>query len=314
MRTYMAKLGAFMFGIDTAAFQQLQRTSVYRWEAKNRIGRKPAQQNVGQGADTITLNGVIYPHYRGGLGQIAAMRQQAANGEPLPLVYAFETAGQFCGQWCITNIEESRTVFFDNGTPKRIEFGLTLVEYGEDAGVASLASTVGLIASAVDTAGAVSAASAAQSAASAVTTQSEALSTMQRAAAAATTVANTISTAVGAVVNNPSVRLAQAAVREATNAARTVKAVIGAAEQVQSASTPLGALSALSNLSSSAGAMADAVGSASQRLSTSAGSFGGSSTDSLHRQSIVSATATLTQLSGAASSVRSAASTLKGFF
>jgi phage protein U len=128
----MARLGNFTFGIDTAAFQELQRTSTYKWQAKERIGRRPAQQNTGRGADTITLNGVIYPHYRGGLGQIEALRAQAVTGEPLPLIYAFEAVGQYCGLWCVTSIEEARTVFFDNGTPRRIEFQLSLVEYGED--------------------------------------------------------------------------------------------------------------------------------------------------------------------------------------
>lgn len=129
----MAKLGSFSFGIDTAAFQQLQRQSTYKWQGQDRIGRKPAQQNTGQGADTISLEGVIYPHYRGGIGQIEALRQQAGRGLPLPFIYASESVGQYCGLWCVTNIEEVRTVFFDNGTPRKIEFRLSMVEYGEDA-------------------------------------------------------------------------------------------------------------------------------------------------------------------------------------
>jgi phage protein U len=128
----MARLGGFTFGIDTAAFQELQRASTYRWKAKERIGRKPAQQNTGQGADTISLSGVIFPHYRGGLGQIESLRQQASTGNPLPLIYAFESVGQYCGLWCVTAIEETRTVFFDDGRPRKIEFRLSLVEYGED--------------------------------------------------------------------------------------------------------------------------------------------------------------------------------------
>lgn len=132
MRTYMARLGAFTFGIDTAAFRELARSSTYKWQAKDRIGRRPAQQNTGLGADAIKLSGVIYPHYRGGLGQIEQLRAQAATGQPLPLIYAFEAVGQYCGLWCVTGIEETRTVFFDDGTPRRIEFQLSLVQYGED--------------------------------------------------------------------------------------------------------------------------------------------------------------------------------------
>lgn len=129
----MARLGAFTFSLDTAAFQELQRSSTFNWQAKNRIGRQPAHQLTGRGADKITLSGVIYPHFRGGLGQIELLRQQAKTGEPLPLIYAFETVGQYCGLWCVTDIEETRTVLFENGTPRKIEFRLSLVEYGEDA-------------------------------------------------------------------------------------------------------------------------------------------------------------------------------------
>lgn len=128
----MARLGEFQFGIDTAAFQELQRVSSYKWQGKNRIGRKPAQQFTGPDAEKITMNGVIYPHYRGGLGQIGQMRVAASRGQPQILVYAFEQVGQYCGRWCVTDIEETRTVFFDNGMPRKIEFRISLVEYGED--------------------------------------------------------------------------------------------------------------------------------------------------------------------------------------
>lgn len=132
MRTYMAMLGGFRFGIETAAFQKLQRSSAARWQALNRIGRRPAMQNTGRDADKISLSGVIYPHYKGGLGQMSALRAMLNAGTPVPLVYAFDRVGQYCGLWCVTSISEDRTVFFDNGTPRKIEFSIDLQEYGED--------------------------------------------------------------------------------------------------------------------------------------------------------------------------------------
>lgn len=128
----MARLGDFQFGLDTAAFKDLSRTSPYRWEKKDRISREPALQFVGPDTETITLSGVIYPHFRGGLGQIGSLRDQAGLGVPLPFIYASEFAGQFLGQWCIESIEEGRTVFFDDGAPRRIDFQITLRKYGED--------------------------------------------------------------------------------------------------------------------------------------------------------------------------------------
>ena len=132
MRSYMARLGDFMFSIDTAAFQELQRRSSYDWKEVERIGRKPARQFTGPGSDTITLQGVILPHYRGGLGQISRMRVLAGRGEPLPFIYCSEFAGQYLGDWCILDITEGRSVFFHDGAPRKIEFSLTIGEYGED--------------------------------------------------------------------------------------------------------------------------------------------------------------------------------------
>lgn len=131
--SYLAKLGDYVFELDTAAFQSLQRQTAYRWEIKNRLKRTPAAQFIGRGEDTITLPGFILPHFRGGIGQVGRMREMADTGDPLPLVYAFERVGQYNGLWCIKDISETRTLFFRDGVPRRIDFQLTLVAYGEDA-------------------------------------------------------------------------------------------------------------------------------------------------------------------------------------
>lgn len=130
--SYMARLGAYQFALDTAAFQQLQRTTAYRWQTQKRIGRAPAAQFTGQDDDVIELSGVIYPQFRGGMGQLGLMRGQAGQGQPLPLIYSFEGQGQYCGLWCITKITETRTVFFKTGAPRKIEFQISLLAYGED--------------------------------------------------------------------------------------------------------------------------------------------------------------------------------------
>ncbi len=135
---YMAALGPYQFSLETAAFDTLQRSTDFRWAAQNRIGRAPAQQFLGYGEDTIELQGTIYPHFRGGLGQLSAMRAMAARGEPLPLVYAFETAGQYNGLWCIKSVKDARSVPIRNGAARKIEFTLQLVAYGEDADVAAI--------------------------------------------------------------------------------------------------------------------------------------------------------------------------------
>lgn len=319
MRTYMARLGAFNFGIETAAFRELRRVSSYRWEGKNRIGRKPAQQHLGDGADTITLAGVIYPHYRGGLGQIEALRAQAASGEPLPLVYAFESVGQYCGLWCVTSIEESRAVLFDNGTPRRIDFSLSLTQYGEDAAGSPLVQIARIAAApvvgAVNPAAVVGSAASIASEASAIATQAGALSMMGRAASVAQDVAGTVTTAVDSVLKSDAVRLVTSSiadVRRLAGAARGLQSAVRGVEGI--AANPATALAALGNLSTSAGTMADVLGSASTKLQATSTAYSGRSASSLHRQQIASATDTMGQLARATSSVRSMADSLRGVF
>ena len=123
-------LGGFMFSIDTAAYQELTRTNEYRWPAQERVTREAALQYVGPGAESISLKGVIYPHYRGGLGQMQRLREEAALGEPRLLV---DGNGNFWGNFVIERVQETRTIFYADGTPRKIEFSLDLKLYGEDA-------------------------------------------------------------------------------------------------------------------------------------------------------------------------------------
>ena len=135
---YMARLGDYQFSLETASFDTLQRSTEYRWAAQDRIGRDQAQQFLGMGEDRIELRGTIYPHFRGGLGQLALMREAAGRGKPLPLIYAFERVGQYNGLWCIKSVSDERSVPIRNGAARKIEFSLCLVAYGEDADISAI--------------------------------------------------------------------------------------------------------------------------------------------------------------------------------
>lgn len=122
----MMQLGAFQFGISTAAYQGLSRSDEWRWASQDRFGQAPALQHTGEGAATINLDGVIYPEWRGGLGQIDAMRVQAGKGVPLVLV---DGRGRALGMWVIETISESQSVFAAGGVARRVEFTMQLKRY-----------------------------------------------------------------------------------------------------------------------------------------------------------------------------------------
>lgn len=122
-------LGGFQFEINTAAHDQLKRESAYRWEKQDRLGREPAMQFIGKGEEKISLNGTIYPHFRGGLGQINTMRRMADDGEPLQLI---DGLGNVFGRYCILQVQETQAVYVGPGIPRRMDFSLELSRYGED--------------------------------------------------------------------------------------------------------------------------------------------------------------------------------------
>jgi phage protein U len=122
-------LGGFQFAINTAAHDSLQRETAYRWEQQDRLGREPAMQFIGAGNEKISLQGRIYPHFRGGLGQLNTMRQMAGEGEPLQLI---DGLGNVLGQYCITRIVEGQQAYVGPGIPRRMDFAIELERYGAD--------------------------------------------------------------------------------------------------------------------------------------------------------------------------------------
>lgn len=126
----MMALGTFRFGINRASYQTFSRTASYRWAKQDRLGRAPAMQFLGPDADEITLEGVIYPHFKGGLRQVEFMRLMARTGAPMMLVDGLGWAWE---RWCIVSVEERKSVFLADGAPRKIEFTITLQAYGADA-------------------------------------------------------------------------------------------------------------------------------------------------------------------------------------
>ena len=119
-------LGDFRFSINTCAYQQLKQTSSYNWHTQNTIGGRPIHQCTGASPETIELEGVIYPHYKGGLHQIQNMRNQANRMQPLTMVSG---NGDVLGRWVIKQVEETSSNFTSNGKAQKLTFRLQLEKF-----------------------------------------------------------------------------------------------------------------------------------------------------------------------------------------
>jgi len=119
----------YYFNLDTAAFEELSRTTDFRWASQERLTRRPAQQAIGMGEERIKLKGSIFPGFKGGLKQLDTLRSIGAQLQPLGLTTGY---GDVLGNWCLKNIEEEQGAFLQGGIPRKQAFTLEFVRYGDD--------------------------------------------------------------------------------------------------------------------------------------------------------------------------------------
>jgi len=123
------KAAPYFFNLDTAAFDELRRTTEFRWASQERLSRRPAQQAVGMGDEKITLKGVIFPGLKGGLKQLDTLRALGAQLQPLTLTTGY---GDVLGTWCLKSLDDDQGAFMAGGIPRKQSFNLEFVRYGDD--------------------------------------------------------------------------------------------------------------------------------------------------------------------------------------
>jgi len=125
----MMALGLFMFGMNTAAYQTLERQTSWRHAQSSRVGARAAFQYLGVGDETITLPGWLAPGQMGMAASISFLRSMGDTGKAFTLV---DGLGFFHGVYVITNLTESQSVHNQFGQARRIEFSVSLTRIDED--------------------------------------------------------------------------------------------------------------------------------------------------------------------------------------
>ena len=121
-------LGPFRFHSPRGMnYNRLARRFEYRWVPQMRVGRRPAEQYLGPGEEELRIHGILFPHAYGGYNTLNSMRDAAQVGTPYGLA---DAVGVYYGPWCIRMILDEQEFFLPNGTPRRVEFVVELVNYG----------------------------------------------------------------------------------------------------------------------------------------------------------------------------------------
>lgn len=125
----MMSYGMFVFSLDTAAYQELQRQTQWRHSESPRVGERPTRQYLGPGSDEIQVSGTLYPQLTGGQQHLDQLRAMADEGKAWPLV---EGSGRMYGLYVITALSETGTRHFPDGAAQAIEFQLSLARVDDE--------------------------------------------------------------------------------------------------------------------------------------------------------------------------------------
>jgi phage protein U len=128
MANNMMSLGLFAFGMETLAYQEFRRVNAWKHADVARIGTRDGNQFLGIGAETVNLPGLITPQIQGRRASLDALRKMGDTGLAYVLV---DGTGSVYGAYVIDNLTETATLFFGDGTPRRIEFDLSLKRVDE---------------------------------------------------------------------------------------------------------------------------------------------------------------------------------------
>lgn len=125
-------LGDFVFDLAGANYDSVKRQLGWRYPSTSRVGVRPARQFTGVGDETVTLAGCIYPEIAfNGIPALDQLEAMGDMGEPQLLVSG---DGSILGSYIIEGLETTSTFFLPDGTPRKIEFSLTLQRVDDDTG------------------------------------------------------------------------------------------------------------------------------------------------------------------------------------
>ncbi len=298
MADVMMRLGSFDFGLSTAAYQEFQRSTAYTWADLKRFGKDDALQYTGNGEDSITLPGIVYPEFRGGTGQLDDLRALAELAEPQLLI---DGRGTILGEWVIQSVDERGSIFAAAGVARKQEFTLKLRRFQDD-GSADAGSLIPVSPGVLPTTSLLSSAQAVTITASSAPTSI--LSSLSGSITDIASKAAVIGSSSSAIMSN---------VQAAINAGTRLKNAGADAAQLLRTGRIIGNIpSAMASLTNIAGATSRAAGFSSDLLSTAAQQLSAAGVETSAVLAVRTAMINVNQLAVLASSIRNSAVSVTG--
>lgn len=116
-------LGMFVFSIDTALYDRLNRSREWRHATAERFGARAAAQYVGPGGDNVSISGLIVPEIAGRYSALDTLADMAATGDSYPLMNGL---GRILGHYRIVRLDEDHAFIMAGGMPRNVAFKIEL--------------------------------------------------------------------------------------------------------------------------------------------------------------------------------------------
>lgn len=120
----LMSLGFFVFMRQTIPYQDTSREMNWNHPSNNVVGKMPRTQFTGKSGESITINGTLMPEITGGKLSLLALELMAEKGKAYPLIDG--ATFMIKGWFVIESISEQSSEFFGDGTPRKIDFSMTL--------------------------------------------------------------------------------------------------------------------------------------------------------------------------------------------
>ncbi|RQT09835.1 phage tail protein [Burkholderia contaminans] len=119
----LVSYGQFVFSTEIAPFHQFQRQRTWKHASNSRVGARDSTQYVGQGEDTIRIEGMIATGEIGTPLSLDILESMADVGDAHVLV---DGTGRIYGAFTLEELNETHSYFNVLGVALKIEFELTL--------------------------------------------------------------------------------------------------------------------------------------------------------------------------------------------
>lgn len=136
------QLGVVQFEVLPVNLTSYSRSVGADFAAKDLIGAPRSREFGGRSDETITLEGVIFPHRFGGLGGLEVLQSIAVAGEPQMLIRG---DGEVFGWYVIEKVEEKAEYLNSTGIGRKTGFTISLQAVPEGPGADGIMSMISML-------------------------------------------------------------------------------------------------------------------------------------------------------------------------